>query len=150
MFKRYLFIILWVIAAIILTAVCTARADRAETERERQKLISHYGWEVSAGPVSVAEVTLPDTPDMVYEEYNKIQKKAGFDLTPYYGKTAVRYTYKVYNHKESENQEVYANILVYGGKMIGGDIMSTSIDGFMHAINERKYQKKLDRSKHKE
>ena len=142
MFKRYLFIFLWVIAAIILTAVCTAHADKAETEAERQKLISRYGWEVTDAPVSVAEVTLPDAPDAVYEEYNKIQKKAHFDLSPYYGKTAVRYTYRVFNHKESKNTDVYLNILVYGGKMIGGDIMSTSLSGFMHAVNERKYQKK--------
>ena len=140
MFKRYLFIFLWVIAAIVLTAVLTARADKAGTETERQRLIARYGWDIDKEPLSVAEVTLPDTPDMVYEEYNKIQKRAGFDLTSYYGKTALRYTYKVYNHKESKNTDVYLNILVCGGKMIGGDIMTTSLSGFMHAVNERKFQ----------
>ena len=142
MFKRYLFIFLWVIAAIIFTAVCSAQGYKAETEEARQKLISRYGWEVSAEPVSAAEISLPAVPGAVYEEYNKIQKKAGFDLTPYYGKTAVRYTYRVYNHKESGNTEVYLNILVCGGKMIGGDVMSVSLGGFMHAVNERGYQKK--------
>ncbi|MBO4898140.1 MAG: DUF4830 domain-containing protein [Clostridia bacterium] len=140
MFKRYLFIFLWVIAAVALTAVCSAHGVKAETEADRQKLFKRYGWDVSVSPISVTEVKLPDAPDTVYEQYNKIQKKAGFDLAPYYGKTAVRYTYKVYNHKESENTEVYANILVCGGKMIGGDIMSTSLDGFMHAVNEREFQ----------
>ena len=142
MFKRYFFIFLWVIAAITLTAVCQTRSIAAATDEERYKCIARYGWDIDKMPVSFAEVVLPDKPDMVYEEYNKIQKAAGFDLTPYYGKTVTRYTYKVHNHKNDTGGSVYANILVYGGKMIGGDIMSVSLSGFMHALSERKFQTK--------
>ncbi len=84
------------------------------------------------------EVIIPLPLDSVYEEYNRLQKEIGLDLTFYQGEKAVRYTYSVKNHPDSEGRQVRANILVSDGKMIAGDIMVTALDGYMHAINKRK------------
>ena len=45
----------------------------------------------------------------------------------------MRYTYKITNYGEGEDT-VYANILVYRDKVIGGDICSANVDGFIHGF----------------
>lgn len=72
--------------------------------------------------------TLPFDFDTVYNNYNEIQKEAGFDLIPYKGKECTMYTYEIYNHPFGKAN---ANIIVYNGEIIGGDISSVSLDGFM-------------------
>lgn len=72
--------------------------------------------------------TLPFDFDTVYNNYNEIQKEAGFDLEPYKGKKCTMYTYELTNHPFGKAN---ANIIVYNGEIIGGDISSVSLDGFM-------------------
>ena len=93
-----------------------------------------YGWIVSSRAVERVKVRLPDTPDDVYNQYNRIQLEAGLDLTPYYGSECVRYTYIVLNYPEPTGSEVRANVLCAGGKPIAGDIMTVEADGFMRSL----------------
>ena len=53
-------------------------------------------------------------------------------LEPYAGQICTQYVYKVENHPGDD--QVYATLLVYGDEIIGGDIASTAVDGFMHGF----------------
>lgn len=88
-----------------------------------------YGWETEKGTVQTEEVHIPSNFSEVYERYNAIQRKQGYDLTKYKGEKVLKYTFAITNYKDYENVE--AHVLTYGGKIIGGDICSTELNGFM-------------------
>lgn len=103
-------------------------------EEARLSYIKKYKWDINEIPVEVAQVTIPKEFGAVYLEYNKLQKKAQFNLEKYKGKQVTRYSYEVKNYKDNE-QFVRANLLIYKDKIIGGDICSLKLDGFMHEIS---------------
>ena len=105
----------------------------AENNEQRIGYLKQFGWEVSEEPSEIVEVAIPTEFNEVYEKYNIIQKKQGFDLMPYRGKTVKRWTYDVTNYPDNR-PNVKANILVYDNKIIGGDICSLELDGFMHGF----------------
>lgn len=100
------------------------------------KFLNDYGWEVIKTPSDVAEVTIPKTFDRVYENYNQLQIKSGFDLAPYSGKSGTRYTFVIKNYPLDTGDTVYANVITIDGKTVGGDIMTVSLSGFMHGLAE--------------
>ena len=51
------------------------------------------------------------------------------DLAPFAGKTCRQWIYQVNNYPEEGT--VRATVLVYEGQIIGGDISSTELDGFL-------------------
>ena len=105
----------------------------AENNEQRINYLNQFGWEVNQEPSEIVEVAIPTEFNDVYERYNVIQKKQGFDLSPYRGKTVKRWTYDVANYPDNR-PNVKANILVYENKIIGGDIYSLELDGFMHGF----------------
>ena len=70
---------------------------------------------------------------MVFPKKNELQKSQGFDLTDYAGKSVTIYNYKVLNYPEN-SEYVYATLIVLDGVIIGGDIHSTELNGFMHGF----------------
>lgn len=110
---------------------------KASNASERAAFLSQFGWEIEEDPVEVAEVIIPAEFDRGYEKYNEIQKAQNLDLTPYAGKRAKRWTYNIKNYPgyEGDSGTVQANILVYEGAVIGGDICSTELDGFMQGFD---------------
>ncbi len=107
----------------------------ASTHEERMSFISQFGWEVDEEPVQVKEVIIPTETDDTYTAYNEIQKAQNFDLTVFAGERAKCWTYTVKNYDGYENQEcIHINLLVYDGKVIGGDVCSVELDGFMHGF----------------
>lgn len=110
-------------------------AEEAEvsTDRGRMKFIESYGWKVDPDEEETEEVTIPREFDEVYLKYNLLQKAQGMDLADYAGCTVERYTYPVLNYPTGENG-VLINLLIYQGKVIGGDVMSPRLDGFMHGF----------------
>lgn len=74
---------------------------------------------------------IPDEFDAVYENYNALQTECGFDLSPFRGKECKIYTYDIYNHPFGTCR---ANVIVHDGKIIGGDISSVNISGFMTGL----------------
>ena len=67
-------------------------------------------------------------------DYNEIQKSQGLNLEKYKGKDVIRFTFKVKNYTNSEG-DVYANVLVYKKKVIGGDLCSADVNGFIHGFD---------------
>lgn len=100
---------------------------------DRITFLNAFGWEVAEEPVSIEEITVPEEFNEVYEAYNKLQQEQGLDLLKYRGKTVRRYTYQVLNYPGRE-ETVYANLLIFKNRVIGGDICSSQYHGFMHGF----------------
>lgn len=109
---------------------------KAESAEQRAAFISQFGWKFSQDPVEVTEVIIPSDFSLGYTEYAEMNKASGFDLEPYKGMRAKRWTYDILNYPGYENKPGYiqANILVYNGIVIGGDICSLEQGGFMHSL----------------
>jgi hypothetical protein len=108
----------------------------AETHKERMNFISQYGWQVEEEPSEIKEVIIPEEFDDVYTAYNEIQRSQGFDLTEYAGERAKRWTYTVKNYEGYENRNcININLLVIDGRVVGGDVCSVELDGFMHGFS---------------
>lgn len=107
--------------------------ERAEDIIE---FLNSLGWQVSEEPIEIQEVLIPREFSAAYEAYNALQKKAGFDLTTYSGQDALRYTYRVLNYP-GQQEDVVADVLVAKGNVIGGNIQSIRLDGFMHELRPR-------------
>lgn len=88
---------------------------KATNKNDRISFFEKLGIKVT--DEAVDEVTIPQQFNSVYESYNEIQKKCGFDLSKYAGKAVKRYTYSIDNGK-------VAVILVYKNRVIGGHIAS--------------------------
>lgn len=107
----------------------------AKTNEGRIAFLQKFGWTVSQEPVSTTEVTIPTEFDSVFIGYNDLQKLQGLDLTKYKRKNVTRYTYTVTNY-ENYQGTVYANLLIYRGRVIGGDICTEATDGFIHGFSK--------------
>ena len=62
-----------------------------------------------------------------------MQKEQGLNLAKYKGKTVTRYTYKVTNYPDYEGT-VYVSLLIYKNKVVGGDVCSADVNGFVHGF----------------
>lgn len=109
---------------------------KVKSNEERVSLLRECGWEVDGEPIEFIEVKIPEKFDGVYTEYNELQKKQGMDLSKFSGKRVMRYTYKVNDYPGGEDG-VVVNLIVYKDKLIGGDVSSPKLGGFMHGLLEK-------------
>lgn len=105
----------------------------AGDDSKRVQFLAQYGWQIEPEAIEVADVTIPAEFDPVYETYNELQLVQGFDLRPYCGRTVQRWSYLVTNYPDGI-EGVHANLLVCEGKVIGGDICTLALNGFMHGF----------------
>lgn len=105
----------------------------ADQRQNRIDFLIGLGWQVDEETAEVKDVVIPLEFDEVYQNYNQIQLAQGFDLTPYAGRQMKCYSYSILNHP-SGGQNVRANLLVYKERLVGGDICSLELDGFMHGL----------------
>lgn len=100
---------------------------------KRVAFLTGFGWEVDPQPSEVVEITLPQTFDDVYTNYNSIQRRQGLDLTPYRGSRVKRWTYRVRNYPGWADG-VYADLLIQGGTVVAGDVRTVAVNGFIHGF----------------
>ena len=113
-----------------------AKASSAvKTEKARVAYLADCGWSVETPALKEETVLIPKQFNAVFETYNELQKQQGFDLTRYAGKELKLYTYKVVDSNLGEN--VIATLYVSGGNVVGGDVHSTALDGFMCGLKEK-------------
>ena len=110
---------------------------KVKSNEDRIKFLEQFGWNVVSEPIESEEVIIPAEFDKVFAGYNEIQKEQGLDLTKYRKKKVQRYTCEVTNYPEYKGK-VLANVLVYRGKVIGGDICSADVTGFVHGFEGAK------------
>ena len=134
-------ILAFLLLAVIVVGACVFLQSRGEeesqpipggTNEERVAYLQSFGWQVQEEPAETREVMIPAQFNDVYTAYNVMQQAQGFDLKPYAGEVCAQYLYKVENYPNES--EVYATLLVYGEEIIGGDVASAKVDGFMHGF----------------
>ncbi len=126
-------------AALLLIGRGTGEGDDAaepciETNEARVAYLEGLGWEVAPEPVEALRLTLPETLEEPYRSYNALQAQQGFDLTPYLGETLERYTYTVKNYP-AHPRGCQADIYVYDGAVVAGDIVCTGAEGFIATLD---------------
>ena len=112
------------------------RYTGVKSDDDRREFLRQFGWEVAEGKVEGVTVTIPSEFDKVFAAYNELQREQGFDLSKYRKKTVTRYTYTVTNF-ENEEGTVYVNLIVYRNRVIGADICSADISGFICGLEGR-------------
>ena len=106
----------------------------ASTDQQRRTYLESFGWSVDK-EFETKELTIPESWNQVYNDYNEVQLNQGFDLRDYKGKTVTLYTYTITNY-ENLSEGVVADMLVCDGNLIGGDICNTSAEnGFLVGFN---------------
>ena len=102
-----------------------------------RSFLSSHGWRVSPDPPEISEVLIPAVFNDVYSSYNALQVSQGYDLAPLRGKTLQKYVYRILDYPGlPSDAPVVANILLKNGEVVGGDICSVGLDGFMHGFSE--------------
>lgn len=99
----------------------------------RKEYLESYGWEIDPDSESCCTVILPKELDGTLADYAAMQKSQGYDFASYAGLGCKQYTYAVTNY-EGFSGTVYAVLYIKGTRVIGGDIHSADISGFMHGI----------------
>ena len=131
------------IALVVILAIPGGNATAGKTNKtilktneERIDYLASYGWTTENEPLETVETAIPTEFDETYEKYNSLQKEQGYDLSAYKGKTVTRYTYKITNYPNESVQDARVNMLIYENRLIGIDVSSTEIGGFMHGIDK--------------
>lgn len=116
-------------------ASASARPDSkgVKSAADRVAYLEEWGWQVKPEPLSVQELLIPGEMDDSYQEYLAMQREQGFDLTKYAGRRVKRYTYQVTNYPTGE-EGVQANLLICRGTVVGGEVLSPRLDGFLHGL----------------
>ncbi len=100
-----------------------------------RSFLHSFGWETGEEPPEVSDVLLPRTFSDSVLRYNELQRAQGYDLALYCGKQIKKYVFRIKNHPDaSPGENIIATVLVYNGKIIGGDVASVRLDGFMHGF----------------
>ena len=143
--KKALLIVLAIAVALTTIILLAGRRDQhnlenpdaqnreVHTEQDIIAYLEHLGWQAAPQPLEVQEIIIPREFDHVFEAYNQMQISTGFDLSDYKGMPALRYTYEILNHPD-QPQGVVADILIVNNRIIGGDIQSIHLDGFIHGL----------------
>lgn len=105
-----------------------------KTNEDRVAYLSAYGWQVNDQPLASQELLIPTEMDETYDDYLTLQREQGFDLEEYAGKRVKRYTYEITNYPSGE-QGVQANLILYKNTVIGGEVLSPQLDGFLHGLS---------------
>ena len=140
--KRILLVLGALIALIVLLCMITGgKEDSAQTEPvslrtndARVQYLEDCGWDVVVSPVKTQQVLIPTDSSEVFGRYNALQISQGFDLTKYAGKTVMQYVYEIENYPNASDP-VYATLLLYDNRVIGGDVTDTSAGGVVQGLS---------------
>jgi len=105
----------------------------ARNNGQRVQFLESLGWEVDTDAIEERVIVIPRAFTGVYARYNELQLSQGFDLSQFGGVEATRYTYRVLNFPGYDSN-VVADIIIYRGEVIAGNIQSTAFDGFMTGL----------------
>ena len=115
-------------------AVSAAASPKGvKSNEDRVAYLESYGWTVKEDALSVEELVIPEEFDETYSQYLELQTSQGFDLSQYCGKRVKRYTYEITNYPTGETG-IQAGLLIYKNTVIGGDVLSPQLGGFIHGL----------------
>ena len=138
--KKTLLALVAVAALVLSLILLLGGKDTAQTAAPapsandgRVKFLQDFGWEVTASPKESGRVRIPEQSGEAFDRYNTLQKGQGYDLSKYAGKTVMRYVYQINNYPGAK-EPVYATLLVYRNRIIGGDITDTAARGHIRGF----------------
>lgn len=108
----------------------TVKYSKIRTNEDRIAFLSAFGWQVESEPIEEVVLKIPKDFDKILSAYNNIQLHQGLDLSKYSGKEVTRVTYRVTNYPNYDG-EVVADLIIHRDRVIGGDICSADVDGFI-------------------
>ncbi len=117
-------VVLW--AAVLFLAAFT---KPYAAEQRCDAVLSAMGL-ARAGAYTKEEIILPSAPDSAWEAYLREQTANGFPLRAFGGQAVWHLSCPVQNHPEA----TYANFYWKDGKLLGGDILSPQLNGFLEAL----------------
>ena len=110
--------------------------DKVKNASDAANFLAQFGWVTEETPIEEKTVTIPTEFDKIFAAYNELQKSQGLNLAKYRGKDVTRYTFVIKNYEGYEGT-VWANVLVLRGRVIGGDICSADVSGFVHGFEKK-------------
>ena len=134
--KQGAFYLILIAAVLILTVLLASSNDkgidypRIKSANDISAFLSTLGQETDPSQLTAQTTVLPVQFDETFIAYNAIQIRQGCDLSHYAGKEVTVYTVPIINYDNSA-ETVLATVIVYKGKIIGGDIHAAAMDGFM-------------------
>jgi hypothetical protein len=130
--KRLAVVLAVVVLAFILAGqFLSTNANQIDlsTNEKRVQYINTLGIELQSDDFTQKQVVIPQTFNKVYDNYNNLQLKSGFNLKNYCGKQVTIFTYNI-------DSQTVVNLITFNDKLIGGDVASLKIDGEMTALKE--------------
>lgn len=121
-----------IIGFILLGQFFTAKAGGIDgsTNAKRINYLQGLGIYVDETATEIKDITIPWEFSAVYQKYNLLQQKNGFDLANYKGKKAKVYTYSIDGEED-------VHLIICNDEIIGGDISSPKIDGNMTGLQRK-------------
>ncbi len=119
----------------IAVSVAKYNFEKIKTPEDIEGFLAQFGWEFEKEPIEEVTMKIPQEFDKVMNAYNELQKNQGLDLSKYKGKQVTRYTYKITNYPDYTGT-VFANVILYKNKVIGGDICSSDVTGFIQGFEK--------------
>ena len=129
---------------ICLTFICyetymvSNKTANATTKDEMLLFINELGYDVLSDKPIEKSVTIPESFSGVYCKYNNLQKSAGFDLSLYKGCEVHIFTYAIKPPYDDYSGDCVINLIVYKNRVIGGDVSSAALNGFMLPLIQEK------------
>ncbi len=130
--KRLAVVLAVVVLALVLAGqFLSTGASQTDlsTNEKRVQYINTLGIELQSDDFTQKQVVIPQTFNKVYDNYNNLQLKSGFNLKNYCGKQVTIFTYNI-------DSQTVVNLITFNNKLIGGDVASLKIDGEMTALKE--------------
>lgn len=106
------------------------RYDKIKTNDDIVEFLAQFGWECEKTPLEEVKIRIPTEFDKVMNSYNELQRGQGLDLSKYRGNEVTRYTYRITNYADYDG-EVMANVILYKNRVIGGDLCTSDVTGFI-------------------
>jgi len=136
--KMAVCIVLAVAAVLFLIVVLSginrnASNGKVTCPEDAATYLGTLGWEVDLESVQVQQTVLPEYFDDTFTEYNKLQIQQGYDLNKQAGKEITVYIFQITNYPNT-TEDVMVCLMTCQNRVIGGDIHSAQLDGFMHAL----------------
>lgn len=128
-----------VIAALLILALAAALfallspAPRLRSTRGRCAYLAALGWEADEASEELRDVYLPERFDALLEDYNALQLSQGWDLRAAAGRTCLCCSYDLVNYPGWEGR-VIATLYLFHGRVIGGDIHTAAVGGFLRPL----------------
>lgn len=125
-FKKNQILLFASLVLILAAALAVASFSADEDTALCRRFLKSLGYNPEGEPFEITSVTVPEGFGAYYDSYNELNKKAGFDLTPFRGCTVKKIRIAL-----SDGEALYANLLIYNHKICGGDICNPSLSGYM-------------------